>query len=111
MAHRIRYALGQEEFTRRMKGTVEADETYTGGRSRRIGQQSGWENKTPVVALVQWNGKVRSSVVPTVSAKTLKDVLLENVHPSSLLITDELTACGKIGKNLSSHSTSQSRGV
>lgn len=105
MAHRIRYAMGQPTFRKRMKGTIEVDETYVGGKSRRLGQQTGWENKTPVVALVQRNGKVRSFVVETVSASTLKKVLLDNVHPSSDLMTDELPAYEKTGKQFASHQT------
>jgi transposase-like protein len=88
-----------------MKGTVEADETYVGGRGRRFAQLTGFENKTPVVALVQRGGKVRSFVVSTVSASTLKDVLLENVHPSSHLMTDESVAYTEVGKRFASHST------
>jgi transposase-like protein len=105
MAHRIRYAMGQSVFTRRMKGTVEADETYVGGRSRRVGQQKGYENKTPVVSLVQRNGKVRSFIVPTVSASTLRKTLLENINPNSDLMTDELPTYRNIGKNFASHQT------
>jgi transposase-like protein len=106
MAHRIRYAMFQSPFSAKLlTGTVEADETWIGGKSRRLGHQTGLENKTPVVSLVQRNGEVRSFIVPTVSAKTLKDVLLENINPSSHLMTDELSAYRKIGKNFSSHDT------
>jgi len=101
---RIRYAM-QEKPTRRMKGVIEADETYVGGKSRRVGQLTGWENKTPVVALVKRDGNVRSFVVPTVSAQTLRETLLENVHPSSHLMTDELTAYEKTGNGFASHQT------
>jgi transposase-like protein len=109
MAHRIRYAMGQSKFTRRMKGTIEADETYVGGKSRRVGQQGGFENKTPVVSLVQRNGNIRSFVVPTVSASTLRQTLLENINPSSDLMTDELPTYRKIGKNFDSHQTVKHR--
>lgn len=104
MAHRIRFAM-EQKHTRRMQGTVEADETYIGGKSRRVGRQTGWENKIPVVALVQRNGKVRSFVVPTVTAATLKETLLANVHPSSHLMTDELDGYRKVGKEFASHKT------
>ncbi len=104
MCHRIRFAMEQKP-TRKMKGTIEADETYVGGKSRRVGQQTGLENKTPVVSLVQRNGKVRSFVVPVVSAQTLRETLLDNINPSSHLMTDELTAYGKIGEEFASHDT------
>lgn len=102
MAHRIRYGM-EKTTNRKMKGIIEADETYVGGKSRRIGQQTGFENKTPVVALVQRDGNVRSFVVQTVSAKSLKAVLNDNVHPSAKLMTDELAAYQKVGKEFSSH--------
>jgi transposase-like protein len=97
--------MTQTPFKRRKKGTIGADETYVGGKNRRLGQQTGLENKTPVVALVQRDGNVRSFVVASVSASTLKDVLLENVHPSSHLMTDELFSYKKIGKKFASHET------
>ena len=103
MAHRIRYAMGQGSFARKMKGTVEADETYVGGHSRRMGKQTGWENKTPVVSLVQRGGKVRSFVVSNVSSDNLRSILTKNIHPSAHLMTDELSAYKTIGNNFVSH--------
>src|SRR3954469_11579969 len=35
MAHRIRHAMEQPPFARQLTGTVEADETYVGGKVRR----------------------------------------------------------------------------
>ncbi|MDP1677671.1 MAG: IS1595 family transposase [Bacteroidota bacterium] len=103
MAHRIRYAMGTSVFTGKMKGIVEADETYVGGHSRKMGRQTGWENKTPVVSLVQRKGEVRSFVVSNVTAKNLKEVLTNNVHKSANLMTDELHAYQAIGENFWSH--------
>lgn len=105
MCHRIRYAMQAPKTNRRMKGTIEADETYIGGKARMTGTNTGRENKTPVVSLVQRGGNVRSFAVAAVTAGTLKEVLLENVHPSSHLMTDELNLYGKIGKNFASHET------
>lgn len=102
MAHRIRFAMAQTRFPK-LGGTIEADETYVGGKSRRIGSQTGWENKTPVVSLVQRGGKVRSFVVEPVSASNLKRVLTENISPSANLMTDELPAYKKVGLMFNSH--------
>jgi hypothetical protein len=44
--------MEQNSF-KKMQGTIEADETYVGGKSRRLGYQTGFEDKTPVVSLVQ----------------------------------------------------------
>jgi hypothetical protein len=34
MCHRIRHAMKTDEFTRPLKGPVECDETYVGGKPR-----------------------------------------------------------------------------
>ncbi len=104
MAHRVRYAMEQGHFGK-LKGTVEADETYVGGRRRRMGNATGLENKVPVVSLVQRDGKVRSFVVPTVSATNLREVLTKNIHPTANLMTDELHLYKDIGKDFASHKT------
>src|SRR5438876_12036831 len=39
MAHRIRYAMEQPPFQTRLTGTVEADETYIGGKVRRANRR------------------------------------------------------------------------
>ncbi|MDR3668167.1 MAG: IS1595 family transposase [Ignavibacteriaceae bacterium] len=78
-------------------------QVYNYRKSRRIGRQTGLENKTPVVSLVQRNGNVRSFVVPTVSAITLKKVLTENMSKSAKLMTDELAGYKRAGKEFASH--------
>ena len=62
LCHRIRFALKTNEPTDLLSGTVEADETYVGGKAR--GQGRGYVgNKTAVVSLVERGGRVRSQVV------------------------------------------------
>src|SRR5205814_8931084 len=59
MMHRIRYALAQPEFTTYLKGVVEVDETYIGGKatgSRKTGRSLD-SNKTCVVSLVERGGQ------------------------------------------------------
>lgn len=102
MTHRIRYAMEQTS-TEKLQGTIEADETYIGGKSRRVGKQTGLENKTAVVSLVQRKGQVRSFAVPVVSASVLKRVLKENLSKSVNLMTDELRSYKNIGKEFASH--------
>jgi transposase-like protein len=102
MCHRIRYAMEQNSF-KKMQGTIEVDETYVGGKNRRIGSKTGLENKTPVVSLVQRNGEVRSFVVETVFSATLKKVLSENMSKKAKLMTDELRGYKKVGKEFASH--------
>ena len=102
MMHRIRYAMEQKSFGK-LNGIVEADETYIGGKGRRTARLTGFENKTAVVALVQRNGDVRSFPVETVSAKTLRNILTENLDKETRLMTDELQGYIKVGREFKSH--------
>src|SRR5881392_1592985 len=63
MMHRIRYALAQPAFSGMLKGVVEVDETYVGGKSRGMGRGMHQPNKTSVVSLVERGGNARSLVL------------------------------------------------
>ncbi len=62
MAHRIRHAMGKEPLAGMLRGTVEVDETYVGGKprrrrgSRRTRSAGRGTKKTPVVAFVERGG-------------------------------------------------------
>jgi transposase-like protein len=91
MTHRIRHAMKQGPFQDLLKGTVEVDETFVGGKAR-IGRHadkpgerpkdrpSVTANKSPVVSLVERGGKVRSVQVANVTAANLKEVIRDNVE-------------------------------
>jgi len=79
------------------KGTVEVDETYVGGPTREGKRGRGSERKTPVIALVEGNGSVRSKSIERVNTKTLKTAIRENVHRSSRIMTDEWSPYQGIG--------------
>jgi transposase-like protein len=105
MMHRIRYALREPAFADKLGGgggTVEADETYVGGKVKGMGRAYKG-NKTPVVALVERGGRVRSRAVKNVTSKTLKGVLDEHLDPSAHLMTDEFSAYRKPGRSFASH--------
>jgi len=73
-------------------GTVEADETYVGGRRRgtprgRPGKDS---HKVPVFGVVQRGGRVMAVVVPNVRKATLMPHLTKRVLPAGTVFTDEL---------------------
>lgn len=89
LLHRIRFAM--EDGVGMMTGTVEADETYVGGKPRLKGQSKRGRgtNKTPVFGVVQRGGKIHRRVVANVSAATLKGAIRECVAPSARIVTDE----------------------
>jgi transposase-like protein len=98
MAHRIRYAMTEGPMAKMLQGTVEVDETYVGGRTRGFGE--GYRgNKTPVVALIQRDGKMKAKVVVRVTKENLRAAIQENVHASSIIMTDEHPSYKGIGKH------------
>lgn len=100
MAHRIRYAMTQPPLVDKLQGIVEADETYIGGKHH--GKRGrGSENKVPVFALVERNGRVRSFKTDKVTAHNLRQKIRENVDKDSTVMTDEFLAYKGLGKEFS----------
>ena len=84
MTHRIRQAMSNTGLAMFDK-VVEADETYIGGKTRGGKRGRGAEKKTPVFALIEREGNVRSFHVEDVKKRTLQGLISEQcgVHPSS----------------------------
>jgi transposase-like protein len=102
LAHRIRHAMSKEPLASLLKGTVEVDETYVGGKPRREAgapkpKRGRGTKKTPVVALVERDGRVRAHKIERVDAATLKAAIRENVDRSSRIMTDEWRSYRGIG--------------
>jgi transposase-like protein len=106
MFHRIREAMRDPAFTSRLSGTVEADETYLGGKRRDSGTGRGTKNKTPVMTLVERDGRARSFRMANVTAAELGGVIREHVDMSrSRLMTDEWLGYRKVGKEFTEQLT------
>jgi hypothetical protein len=92
LCHRIREAMRYEPVSGMLKGQVQADETYVGGKPRfgdgKIHKQ-GVSTKVPVLVLVETNGNAVSQPMQTVTAKTLRSAMEEIIDPSAQIITDE----------------------
>lgn len=112
MMHRIRWAMnGGANSGKPLSGTVEADETYVGGKLRRQSKQAreadgvrkrgltaeARANKTPVFVMVERGGEARASVETDVTSETLGDALRENVCRTARLHTDEASLYRKPG--------------
>jgi len=91
MMHRIRYALKHPSFAEKLPTSyskvVEVDETYIGGKCKPRSVM--WKNKTPVVALVERGGTVRSQVMDRVTARNLRKFVDENVKKFTYVNTDD----------------------
>jgi transposase-like protein len=97
LAHRIREAMRMEPVAGMLKGVIEGDETYVGGKPRRGGpprKKGRGTTKTPVVVLVARDGKARSQPIQTVDAKSLRGAL-KAVHEDAKVYTDELPSWAK----------------
>jgi len=111
MTHRLREAMKEGPIFKEPMGgegvTVEADETYLGGKRRRVkrpdGKQHGMHTKMKVVTLVEREGRARSFVVKSVTSKTIRDVLVQNVRRESRLMTDEANFYRYVGKEFADH--------
>lgn len=105
MAHRIREAM-RDTSGSKLGGegqTVEADETYVGGKPRKGGRKSAdgrGTKKTPVVALVERGGRVRARVTADAKSSTLAKLIRENVDRRSKLMTDEWRPYITVGKEM-----------
>ena len=90
-----RYALFRQalmqysdhEF-RKLRGKIEADETYFGGR-RKGNRGRGAFNKQPVFGILERNGRVYTAVVNDVSAKTLFEHIKKKTRKGSVFYTDD----------------------
>jgi len=91
MAYLIRKYL-MEQTEEPLMGTVEADETYIGGRRRGTprGRPGPDSHKVPVFGMVERHGQVRAMTVPNVKKATLMPNITRRVIPTSTVYTDEL---------------------
>lgn len=80
----LRYT--ENEFEK-LKGLIEADESYFGGK-RKGNRGRGAFNKQPVFGILERNGKVYTAVVDNVSAQTLFDHIKEKTQKGSVFYTD-----------------------
>lgn len=101
MTHRIRLAMTQlRREEKSLKGDIEADETYIGGR-KRGGKRGRGTEKMKVLTLVQRDGEAISKQIEMVDARTLHKAIKENVHKDSRILTDEWGGYRGIGKHFS----------
>jgi transposase-like protein len=122
LMHRIRLAMTPTEPNPpKLRGTVEADETYVGGKPRpaslpvrkafgaggptrrRMPYGGGVHQKVPVVALIQRGGAVRAMVMPVVTSEGIREALIENVESSARLMTDEGRHYTNVGREFAYH--------
>lgn len=102
---RIRETMQKEPLAGMLGGagkTVEADETYVGGKPRKgtgLHKRGRGTKKTPVAALIERGGSVVARPVLHVNAKELRGALQELVDKESKIVTDDYTSYRGAGKD------------
>jgi transposase-like protein len=96
---RIRHGVSAEvagKETPKLQGTVEADETFLGGRRRGThrGRPSRDSHKASVLGMVERGGDVRLASMERLTADHIGRVLAENADQTCRVITDEYRAYG-----------------
>lgn len=97
--HRIRLAMQTGSFTK-LKGEVEVDETFIGGKARNMHADKRAEKihgrgacgKAIVIGVLERGGEVRTKVIPNTRKKTVQAEVRQHVEPGSLVCTDALAS-------------------
>lgn len=92
LCHRIRFAMSKGHIGSLLKGTVEIDETYVGGKPRHANNGEGktvYAKKTAVVTLVERDGTKRSLVMERVNGQNVRQAVAKYVCSKAHIVTDE----------------------
>jgi transposase-like protein len=98
LLHRIRLIMQSGSLEKKLCGTVEADETFVGGKAKNMHQDRrareivgrGTVGKAIVMGLLERHGKARVRVVETRRKRDIQAEVREHVEPGSNVYTDEL---------------------
>lgn len=124
MCHRIRHAMANGPLKDLLKGVVESDEVWIGGKPRKdkskphpavqadeyrlLGKKHPRKRptkKTPVQTLVERGGRKRMIAIANITAENLMAVLRKHVDPSATIMTDEGAGYQGVKNEFADHKT------
>jgi transposase-like protein len=97
MMQRIRNAFRAAQGTELIDGVIECDESFVGGKNKnrhidkkvKNSQGRSFKDKTPVMGMLQRNGKLRAVVIADTSRASIHRALFQNVKIGSTIYSDE----------------------
>lgn len=97
MMHRLRYAMGAGPLADKLRGVVEMDETFIGGKRKgNKGRLPSDKRKGMIIALVERDGRARAFPMPRIDMHNATEMIKKHVDPNVLSIqTDEAIHYGK----------------
>ena len=109
MGHQIRKLMDMSKDNYLLSGIVEADETYVGGKviNKHLNKRKSFKEEnnmmTPIVAMVERNGRVVTKVTDNTKSSTILPLIIRNVERSARLITDAATCYNLVGRMYDHH--------
>jgi transposase-like protein len=104
LCHRIREAL-KDDKPSLLRGVIEVDETWVGGRNRGRGRRNKLANKTMVLGAIERGGPVRMKVAGRPDRETLHGFVNETAERSAMVMTDQWQAYEGLTNPRRSHHT------
>jgi transposase-like protein len=114
MLGRIREACGNDLTT--LRGTVEVDEAYFGGKEsnkhahKKLKRGRGSVGKTPVLGIRERGGRTKAKPVANAGAVELQSTIRQNIEPGSTIHTDEHGGYVGLANNYTHETISHSAG-
>ena len=97
MLHRIRLVMQDEDLGTKLRGEVEVDETFIGGKARNMHRAkrqqrikgTGGNDKAIVMGMLQRGGKVKTMIIPSRRMPVVQEIVRNYVEPGCEIHTDE----------------------
>ncbi|MES0059523.1 IS1595 family transposase [Mesorhizobium sp. M0025] len=112
----LAHAARTNSFNAPLKGTVESDTTYVGGKEKnkhaadRKGGTQGGAGKEIVLGIIERDGELRTKHVPNSTARVIQGEVRGNVAPGSAVMTDEDRAYIGLSGTYFHHTVNHSQG-